>query len=178
MKVCTKCGLGRDETEYYLEKAKRKDGSIREFRRSHCRACELSRKSKADKRTKVQKREAEELRKYGLTPDVKAAMLAAQKHCCGICGTKNPGGRYNSWNIDHCHHTGEVRGLLCWNCNVGIGKLNDDAQLLRRAIQWLEQSRPPGWIQQKQDPMESCVHFSHESLQNRDQHGSECQPKC
>ena len=167
MKVCTKCGLSKDETEYYLEKAKRKDGSIREFRRSHCRACETSRKSKRDKRTKVQRREAEELRKYGLTPDVKAAMLVAQKHSCGICGTKKPGGRYNSWNIDHCHHTGEVRGLLCWDCNVGIGKLNDDAQLLRRAIQWLEQSRPPGWIQQTQDPMDSCEHFFHESLQNR-----------
>ena len=171
MKSCTKCGQTKEDTEFYLEKAKRKDGSIREFRRSHCRACELSRKSKRDKRTKEQRRQAHDLRKYGLTPDVREAMLVAQGHACGICRTKKPGGRYNSWNIDHCHDTGVVRGLLCWECNIGIGKLKDDAHLLRRAIQWLEQSEQQVLTPQLLDPMGNCDCYAHEQLLNRDQHG-------
>ena len=158
-------------TENILEKAKRKDGSIREFRRSHCRACETARKRKADKRTKLKRQQENELRKYGLTPDVKEAMLTAQRHSCGICGTKKPGGRYNSWNVDHCHDTGKVRGVLCWDCNVGIGKLKDDANLLRRAIQWLEQSEQPELSLLQPDPMGSCEHFFHASLPSQDQHG-------
>ena len=178
MKSCTKCGQTKEDTEFYLEKAKRKDGSIREFRRSHCRACELSRKSKRDKRTKVQKSEAEVLRKYGLTPDVREAMLVAQGHACGICRTKKPGGRYNSWNIDHCHDTGVVRGLLCWECNIGIGKLKDDAHLLRRAIQWLEQSEQQVLIPQLPDPMENCDCYAHEQPLGQALLGLEHQPKC
>ena len=144
MKSCTKCGQTKDETEFYLEKAKRKDGSIREFRRSHCRACEKARKSKRDKRTKQQKADAQLMRKYGI--DTKQRdLLANIQGGCGICGTKKPGGRYNAWNVDHCHHTGKVRGVLCWDCNVAIGKLKDDSNLLRRAIQWLEQSGPQVW---------------------------------
>ncbi len=149
MKTCTKCGLNKVDTEFYLQKAKRKDGSIREFRRSHCRACELSRQSERDRMTKQQKREAHELRKYGLTPDLKQALLDNQNHSCGICGTKKPGGKYDTWNIDHCHKTGEVRGLLCWVCHTGIGRPNDDPALLRKAIQWWEHSRPLRLLKQE-----------------------------
>ena len=167
MKSCTKCGQTKDETEFYPGKAKRKDGSIREFRRSHCRACELKRKSKRDKRTKQQKADAELMRKYGLTTDARD-LLATIQGGCGICGTKKPGGRYNSWNVDHCHDTGKVRGVLCWDCNVGIGKLKDDANLLRRAIQWLEQSEQPELSLLQPSPMESYEHCVHEELQSQD----------
>ena len=171
MKSCTKCGQTKEDTEFYLEKAKRKDGSIREFRRSHCRACETQRKRIADSRTKEIRRQQNELRKYGLTPDVREAMLVAQGHACGICRTKKPGGRYNSWNIDHCHDTGVVRGLLCWDCNVGIGKLKDDAHLMRRAIQWLEQSEQQVLLPQLPNPMGSCGRFFHEAPLDQDQLG-------
>ena len=142
MKTCTKCGQTKENTEFYLEKAKRKDGSIREFRRSHCRACEKKRKSKRDKRTKEERANQHLLNKYGITAELRDKLAEIQGGC-GICSSKAPGGRYNTWNVDHCHHTGKVRGVLCWDCNVGIGKLKDDAQLLRRAIQWLEQAEQP-----------------------------------
>ena len=89
-----------------------------------------------------------------------ADKLADIQGGCGICGCKEPGGRYGTWNVDHCHKTGAVRGVLCWECNVGIGKLKDDPNLLRRAIQWLEQSEQPELSLLKQGPMESlCIAF-------------------
>ena len=170
MKTCTKCRLTKDETEFYLEKAKRKDGSIREFRRSHCRACETQRKRTTDKRTKKERANRHLLNTYGITTELRDKLAEIQGGC-GICGAKVPGGRYNTWNVDHCHHTGKVRGVLCWDCNVGIGKLKDDAQLLRRAIQWLEQSEQPELSLLQPNPMENCDYYAHEPLQNQGFHG-------
>ena len=177
MKSCTKCGQTKDETEFYLEKAKRKDGSIREFRRSHCRACEKKRKRAADKRTKKERANQHLLNKYGLTTELRDKLAEIQGGC-GICRAKVPGGRYDTWNVDHCHHTGKVRGVLCWDCNVGIGKLKDDAQLLRRAIQWLEQSEQPELSLLQPNPMDSCERSSHASPLGQDLHGSAHLPRC
>jgi len=176
VKTCTKCGQTKEDTEFYLEKAKRKDGSIREFRRSHCRACETKRKRDRDSRTKEERANQHLLNKYGITAEFRDKLADIQGGC-GICGTKKPGGRFNSWNVDHCHHTGKVRGVLCWNCNVGIGKLQHDANLLRRAIQWLEQSEQPELSLLRPNPMESCDYYVHEQLLTQDQHGSGHQPK-
>jgi len=178
VKVCTKCGLSKDETEFYPAKAKRKDGSIREFRRSHCRACELTRKSKRDKRTKKERAEYHQLKKYGITLDIKEELLRSQGGHCALCPTKKPGGRNNKWHTDHCHMTGAIRGILCDKCNRGIGMLGESAERLLRASQYVAHSRPLESIQWRLNPEDSCGRFFHESPQNRDQHGSECQPKC
>jgi len=167
VKSCTKCGQTKELSEFYLEKAKRKDGSIREFRRSHCRACETKRKRAADKRTAEERANQALLRKYGITVEIRDKLAEIQGGC-GICGTKKPGGRYNTWNVDHCHHTEKVRGVLCWDCNVAIGKLKDDSNLLRRAIQWVEQSEQPELSLLQPSPMESCEHYVRVELQNQD----------
>ncbi|MEU8956887.1 endonuclease VII domain-containing protein [Streptomyces sp. NPDC048518] len=43
-------------------------------------------------------------------------------------------------HVDHCHETGKVRGVLCFNCNSAIGKLGDDPDTVRRAAAYLEGS--------------------------------------
>ncbi|WP_354603289.1 endonuclease domain-containing protein [Streptomyces panacea] len=43
--------------------------------------------------------------------------------------------------MDHCHETGRVRGVLCFNCNSAIGKLGDDPDTLRRAIAYWRETR-------------------------------------
>ena len=59
---------------------------------------------------------------------------------CRICGTeKCKSGRAIA--IDHCHETGRIRGVLCANCNTGIGLLNDSPELLRNAASYLEENQ-------------------------------------
>ena len=78
------------------------------------------------------------LKVYGLTIEQFNQMLVTQNHQCKICGTKEPKGFANQWAVDHCHRTGIVRGLLCTNCNKGIGYFNDSPFLLREVIKYLE----------------------------------------
>jgi len=70
---------------------------------------------------------------FGLTPDEVAYMRDAQCNLCEICHQafeKTP-------HIDHNHATGQVRGLLCHNCNYGLGQFKDDPQRLASAIEYL-----------------------------------------
>ena len=78
------------------------------------------------------------LKKYGLTPESFKALLVSQSYCCACCGTNKPHGNSNQWNVDHCHTTGKVRGLLCNSCNIGIGCLGDNLQGVRNALHYLE----------------------------------------
>jgi hypothetical protein len=80
---------------------------------------------------------------YGITLADYDRMLAEQGGACRICGSTDPQapvGKKNGvsyFNVDHCHETGAVRGLLCFQCNVGLGKFKDDPDLLLRAAQYL-----------------------------------------
>ncbi len=61
--------------------------------------------------------------------------------CCGIPFEKSKSiHTANHAILDHCHDTDEFRGWLCQNCNVGIGKLGDNIEGLRRAIKYLERT--------------------------------------
>jgi hypothetical protein len=81
------------------------------------------------------------LRRRQLTSEDYAALLLDQKGVCAICGKVNGLTKHNGQHqlvIDHCHGTGAVRGLLCYNCNLGLGNFKDDPGLLKKAIRYLE----------------------------------------
>ncbi|MEU9285576.1 endonuclease VII domain-containing protein [Streptomyces sp. NPDC048275] len=59
-------------------------------------------------------------------------MIASQEGLCAICW-KAP-----AVQVDHCHETGRVRGVLCFNCNSGLGLLRDDPEAAYRAADYLE----------------------------------------
>lgn len=65
-------------------------------------------------------------------------------HSCPICGRgqaelQSPSGRTTTpWRLDHNHKTEEFRGFLCDRCNTGLGKFDDNIELLKKAIQYLE----------------------------------------
>ncbi|MGW1805885.1 endonuclease VII domain-containing protein [Streptomyces sp. NPDC002078] len=59
-------------------------------------------------------------------------MIASQRGLCAICLAAP------AVHVDHCHNTGRVRGVLCFNCNSGLGLLRDDPDAVRRAAAYLE----------------------------------------
>lgn len=70
-------------------------------------------------------------------------MLADQSGGCAICGKMDNGdGRF--LYVDHCHATGKVRGLLCHNCNSGIGHFRDNVALMHKAIDYVNRSQDNG----------------------------------
>lgn len=83
-------------------------------------------------------------RKYGITPEEFDAMKNKQEFRCAICGvvpdSKNSRAR-DGFSIDHCHVSGRVRGLLCLNCNTGIGMLKESEEILKAAIKYLQNNK-------------------------------------
>lgn len=73
--------------------------------------------------------------KYNLGEETYESLLHAQGHACAICEKIVP------LVVDHDHETGEVRGLLCRTCNLGIGYLQDLESLCSRAATYL--ANPP-----------------------------------
>ncbi len=87
------------------------------------------------------------LRKVGTTDRAYKALLAGQAGGCAICGEPCRTGRSLAVDHDHSCCPGRtscgkcVRGLLCADCNNGLGRFRDDPALLARAIDYLAQSR-------------------------------------
>jgi hypothetical protein len=84
-----------------------------------------------DRERKRRQDERRRPRKYGLTPEEWGELVAAHGDACAICG------KQMRLSIDHCHRSGKVRGLLCNDCNLGLGRFRDDPELLQAAIAYL-----------------------------------------
>jgi len=82
-------------------------------------------------------REEQLQKKYNITEAIYAQILASQNNVCGICHNHQ---RYKRLAVDHDHKTGQVRGLLCENCNRGLGRFFDSSTRLRRAADYLDKA--------------------------------------
>jgi len=71
---------------------------------------------------------------YQLSEEQYTSMFEAQGGVCAICQMP-PGIRRLA--VDHDHVTGRIRGLLCGNCNNGLGRFQDDPERIRRAVTYL-----------------------------------------
>lgn len=75
------------------------------------------------------------LRRYGIDYWEYQRLLGKQGLCCAICGTFHD--EHAPLGVDHSHKTGAVRGLLCRNCNAGIGLLQDSPEILTKAAAYI-----------------------------------------
>jgi hypothetical protein len=78
-------------------------------------------------------REKHLLKKYNLTQVAYNKIYTKQSGKCAICGCWQP-----RLNVDHDHFTGKIRALLCHECNVGIGFLQDCSKLCLKASKYLK----------------------------------------
>ena len=76
----------------------------------------------------------DKLKKYGLSLEEFEHMAKQQDNKCLICGGP---GRNDLLCVDHDHITGQVRGLLCSNCNTGLGMFKDSIEVLKKALEYL-----------------------------------------
>lgn len=78
--------------------------------------------------------------RYNITSEIYEQMLKAQDYKCAICEVRQEDKTYH-FNVDHCHSTGVVRGLLCSPCNVFLGVSKDNVNVFKRAINYLEEKK-------------------------------------
>jgi hypothetical protein len=81
-------------------------------------------------------RKADYKRRYGIT-DSCEKLLAEQNGVCAICGGNRS---TRELGIDHDHNTGDIRGMLCGPCNLGLGYFADNSEFLKAAINYLEKT--------------------------------------
>lgn len=100
---------------------------------------EASRKFYERYRVEVNRRSSSgrHLREKGITLEQYETLMASHNGQCDICKTTEPGGQHNQFNLDHCHTTGVLRGVLCRRCNTSIGQFEDSIPLLLAAVDYL-----------------------------------------
>jgi hypothetical protein len=101
---------------------------------SYCRPCQNAKTSESIARRHGTTRHYHLKQRYGIGADVVELMLDAQKWRCLICAT---GLTAKTAHVDHDHATGAVRGILCFNCNGGLGQFRDNPAWLRQAADYV-----------------------------------------
>lgn len=127
IKICKDCGEEKPTEEF------RSNG--RGYLASYCIPCQDARsrarhcaQAEADWRYSLKRR-------YGITAEEYDEMFERQGGVCAVCGNECPTGRRLS--VDHCHKTGEVRGLLCALCNMVLGAVDDNQETLMNLLIYL-----------------------------------------
>lgn len=110
---CTRCGIG--EKVVYPSQT-----------HSWCRDC-----------IRVEQRHTRRKSHYGITKEEYENKLEEQNGRCAICNGTNKNGR--ALAVDHDHETGDIRGLLCGQCNVVLGMAHDKVDVLASAISYLKE---------------------------------------
>lgn len=124
MKQCSRC-----KRELEIKSFVAKGNGIRA---GICYRCKYQSRSPESKKRKNLRNNGKKLG-YTLSFDDWNSLVLKQKECCAICKEKT------NLVVDHDHGTGKVRGLLCSNCNTGLGMLKDSPDILRAASLYLLQ---------------------------------------
>jgi hypothetical protein len=109
--------------------------------KGECRRCYQKVYKKARANTpvaKAKRRRNKIFAKYKITMAEYEAMSRKQFGKCAICFALTKDVRYGVLCVDHCHKTGKVRGLLCVECNTGLGRFEDKLQILSNAMDYLK----------------------------------------
>ena len=137
-KKCTRCYQVLPLSAFTI----RQSGSRKGHPTSYCKACKVKRQAQNYNNDTYMRivRPYQLKSKYGITSEDYEKLLESQSGKCAICGTDDGASAKGSstFSIDHCHETGNVRGLLCNTCNRGLGFFKDNPVVLASAIKYLK----------------------------------------
>lgn len=145
-KTCSKCNVSKP----LLSFGKHPGSNGKWYRANHCKSCSLAAiekwKEKNPHRVRKAQRKCHIQKEYGITADQYDEMLSCQKFTCAICKQKETRitkstGEPQPLSVDHDHASGDVRGLLCGDCNRMIGLGKNSPSILRAAAEYLEMSK-------------------------------------
>jgi hypothetical protein len=142
MKTCKVCGESKPLDHFYVQE---KDG--RSYHHSYCKPCHKEARRQWHFTAAGQKAHRRQTlrQKYDVSLEEYANLLASQNGVCAICQepekAKNRAGSIRLLAVDHCHASGKIRGLLCFECNRGLGAFRDNPKLLSDAIDYLMTDR-------------------------------------
>lgn len=137
MKQCSKCKEFKSLDLFYNHN-KNKDG-----KRCRCKSCNSIDAKEHRKKilnddylgTRLKERTKNLKSKFGISLEEYSLKLEQQKGVCAICDGLCKSGKRLA--VDHDHKTGKIRDLLCNNCNGGLGKFQDNPELLIKAADYL-----------------------------------------
>lgn len=127
-----------DEEQMQQKNARRReryanDAEFREAQKAQAREWQQQNpeKSKAGRLMKT----------YGMSLEKFNLMMDSCNHSCEICGYQDKSKKNVFPVVDHCHTSGQVRGILCSNCNTALGKFKDSIDFLSKAIDYLNRAK-------------------------------------
>jgi hypothetical protein len=148
-KTCTKCCTKKELKDFYL----RSDTDLPNVYQSRCKQCWQTAKREWRKLhsniDKEQRLRHEMTRLYGMSANDFEDLLKTQNNVCAICGDSASGFKQRL-SVDHDHLTGQLRGLLCHYCNMGLGSFRDSPDRLLAAIDYLRRPRKTKIVAGKQ----------------------------
>lgn len=130
IKVCKQCGKEGSVDLF------QKDITKKDKLRPECKECTAANRKKRYSPVVNRKNNMQKNFGKGIL-DTYQHLFELQGGVCAICQSPE-NGRYAHLSVDHNHDTGKIRGLLCNNCNRGIGLLRDNPELIRKAAQYVE----------------------------------------
>jgi hypothetical protein len=140
-RTCIKCHETKDIEEFYKSRRSKDNYALRYT--TECKECSLKNRREHYVENKERIMDSHRFRSYGITKEEYGEMLQDQDGKCAICKREESAcasitKKVRALAVDHCHVTGNVRGLLCRACNLGIGHFGDNLGTLEEAIKYLE----------------------------------------
>jgi hypothetical protein len=133
--TCPRCKVAKEKKEFGKDSTQAKGISC------WCKPCKKQWRSEHRKKDPeaARKRDfAGDLKKhYGMTVAEYERLYEMQKGCCACCGVHSSKFK-RGLHVDHHHESGQIRGLLCTQCNPGLGYFEDSIEKLQKAIRYLK----------------------------------------
>lgn len=135
--ICRVCKLSEPDVIFGIQKRKNKQSfyirKVCNFCRFHDEIGKHLTEPEYKEKLKIKRTDLALRKNYNITLEHRNNILIKQNYNCAICNDST-----KELVVDHNHISGEVRGLLCWTCNAGLGCYKDNIEYMLKAIEYLK----------------------------------------